>query len=269
MSKTVFKLPSNQDVEIEFRDPTVSDCLDFSGIDPSLSERGATLFLNQLSSQESRAWTMQDRISAIWWIFCTTTNDTDLLFEYICGNCGKKHTAIIDLLSLDDEATSLLVPPYVDDEIIFSGERKKIRVYPFNGYVMEALEQDYLYLESMDQESLGYKKAQAQLKIKEIAYSFNFYSNDGEVDSNPANNLEEKLKAIYAMSRLSELPDLIASITAAQQFLKHGLNHDYIDGKLKLLSPEIDTGCEKGKEDVSNKIRLLIPFFSANFIPEI
>lgn len=273
MAKTIFRLPSDPDIEVTLREPTVADCIDFASFDENLNERSTTLFLNQLSSSESRNWTMLDRIAAVWWVFITTSKDTELAYEYHCDHCGKPHATIIDLIDLDDEATSLMMPPFINDEVQFNGVTRQIKIKPFDGWVTEQLEQYWLHLKTLSPDSVEYKKLLAEIKVMEIVYSFQFIDDEGNTPVSSLEQKEEKLAAINAMSRINEFPELVAAIEAANKYLNHGLKHTYKDGVLQLLSPVITTTCpdkEQGdKEPISDNMRLLVPFQCHYFIPQI
>lgn len=267
MSNIPFNLPSNQDIEIVFREPTVKDCLDFCSIDESQPEKAITQFLNQLSGEESRHWTRQDRITALWWIFINTSADTTLAFEYLCQYCNKKHIAMVDLVDLGAEATSLVIPAFIDDEIQFSGVKHKIRIYPFSGYVAERLDSYWQALPNSALSVVDRKKLTAEIKLAELAYSFSFYDQSGDLPESVLVHFDEKFKAIGDMSRLNELPELISAIEAANKLLEHGLKYTYVNGIYQLLTSDL-TACDD-KEGVNHTLRLLIPFRPENFIPEI
>lgn len=95
MQIPAFPLPSNMTKTVNFRVPTVEDGMMFCELDESNEEASTTQFLNHLQDgakgdfSDSGAWTGEDRRTALWWIFMSTSELGTIPFSYDCSHCGK------------------------------------------------------------------------------------------------------------------------------------------------------------------------------------
>lgn len=265
MSIPAFTLPSDQTITVQFREATIQDCLDFSSLDMDLSEKSCSEYLNSIQVGEisdSRQWTMSDRVTALWWIFCSTSPDTLLAFDYKCAECGENHIADIDMIDFDSEASFLNSASEIEKEITCNNELMSVVFKPLNGYDAEYLEQLNIASKSYDRESKEYKQFQAKIDLSELALSF-------YVKEKPELTVDEKVNLIKSMSRISEYVPFILASEAAQAALKHGLNYTVSKGSIYLNSPAIIPFCKKNSEVKAATFRLLIPFQSKFTIPSV
>jgi hypothetical protein len=268
MTIPILKLPSSG-MAITFREATVEDCLAYCDVNDALDELTTTTYLNSIQVGElkdSALWTAEDRRTALWWIFVTTSKDTTIAYEYPCGHCGEAHTQLVDFVDLDDEALTLKGKPYIKDSVAFNGIAHDILLHPYNGLAMMSMEQAANELEELEAGSMEHKKAAARLKVLEVAHAFDFVYGDREEFEE---ELEVKLAAIHSMSRINEFDELVTAVIAAKEKLKHGLNSAFVDGRVSLISPPLS--CETKTDDKGEALqsRLLIPFLGAVFIPTI
>lgn len=273
------KLPSSGK-SIKFREATVDDCLSYCDLNESFDEMMTTEYLNSIQEGElsdSALWTAQDRRTAIWWIFICTSKDTTIGYEYQCQHCGGSHVQLVDLVDLDDEATSLTIKPYIDDEMAFKGKYRDIRFHPYNGLAMAHMEMARIERDNYAQGTAEHIKATAKLKILEVAHSFDFQDSKPkwydfigtkkEREKSFEESLQEKLDVIASMSRVNEFPLLVAAAKAAQEKLAHGLNISFVDGQAHVVSPALPCETKVDGKGEAMQTRLLIPFRGSVFIP--
>ena len=204
MAIQIYRLPSNPKRLVQFRAPTVDDCLANCDLNDDLDELSTTSYLNQVQEGEvddCTNWTAQDRRAALWWIFVTTSEQTCIAYEYTCELCDTKHTAVIDLRELDKESLTLTGASYIDDTLLFSEEEREIRLHPFTGFAMMDMEQQGLRLSLSESGSPERKRLLAELKILQVAHSFTFKDDIGKPNDEA---LELKLKAIKACLFVTE-----------------------------------------------------------------
>jgi hypothetical protein len=262
------KLPSSGKA-VTFREATIEDCLNYCDVNDALDELITTEYLNSVQvgeKSDSALWTAEDRRLALWWIFVTTSKDTTIAYEYPCGHCGETHLQAVDLVDLDDEATSLKIKPYLDDRILFDDKIRLVRFHPYNGLAMMNMEQAANELDELEDGTNEHKRAAARLKVLEVAHAFDF------TDTEPSDfdaELAIKLEAISSMKRTTEFPDLVAAAIAAREKLRHGLNCTHENGRVSLVSPELQCENKTGEKGEALHSRLLIPFRGAVFIPTV
>lgn len=274
------KLPSSG-VAVRFRESTIADCLNYCDLNEAFDEALATEYLNSIQEGEvndSALWTAQDRRLALWWIFICTSKETAIGYEYECQHCGESHLQLVDLLDLDNEATSLTIDPFFDEKMMFNGVERNIRLHPYDGRAMMHMEIVRIERDSYPQDSKDYAKEDARLKLYEIAHSFDFLPakpsffglmKPKETPQTFEEALNEKYAAIASMSRISEFPLLVAATKAAQEKLKHGLNMTFIDGKAHIVSPDMPCETKTDEKGEAMVTRLLIPFRCSVFIPTV
>lgn len=266
MSIPTFMLPSNKKISVQFREPTIDDCIEFSGLNEALSHRTATQYLNQIQQgtvSDSANWTVLDRITALWWIFVCISPDTLIPFQYKCPDCGENHVVDINLLDLDDEAISLNCPPFIKKTLSIAGKEQEILLHYPNGMAMEHMEQHRLFVDTLEPGSPEHKIEQARQRVFSVAHSFSFPGEGDDFDA----ELDKKMLAIGAMSRTDEYQDLVIATESAKSALRHGLNCSFSDGDISINTPVIY--CEDKPEGQATPMRLLIPFHSQHFIPAV
>lgn len=264
-----FFLPSNPSKKIQFRAPTVDDCLDFCDLRPELEESCATDYLRQLQVgkeiSDPAEWTAQDRITALWWIYINISDDTTLVYRYECAHCGQAHVATVDLVDLDDQALSLTRPPFVEGKVYHGGEEYSARFVPLDGYAMMDLEQKRLELLDADEQTTA--RIKAQLKVMEVVHSFRL---DAHKDLTREEATAARMEMVKSMDASMEYRPLVANCLLAANELEHGLACEIEDGDLSLISPPLH--CEEHKEAEGDEARatiLLLRFRPHYFIPEV
>lgn len=237
ISIPAFPLPSNRSKKIVFRGPTVADCLDFCDLRPELEELATTDYLNQLQEgvmDDSALWTAQDRRTALWWIFVSSSVDTTLPYSYECQHCGETHSVDIDLVDLDDAVVMLDGPAYREGEIRVNGEYKPARFHPMDGRAMvhmEGLRQERDYSEPAKQ-----KRLSSEIKVAEVLHSFTLME---WADLPWEEALAKKRDLVTQMDRESEYKPLVAQCLLAASELRHGLAVEIRDGRVDLVSPPL------------------------------
>lgn len=269
MSKiSPFPLPSRPSVKVRFRAPSVEDCIDFSDLRPELEESATTDYLRQLligeDAPDPALWTAADRVSALWWIFVSITDDTGLIYTYQCPHCGQNHTATIDLVELDDRAVSLSGPAFVPGEIACNGKEHKAQFVPLDGLAMMALEEKRLELTGASEADT--KRIKAELKVLEVVHSFRL---DEHKDMSPDAAAAARLQMVRNMDAASEYRPLVAKCLLAASELRHGLECEISDGELYLVSPPLYCAEHKEGEGPAPATSLLMRFRHHHFIPEI
>ncbi|MGL5905115.1 MAG: hypothetical protein ACRCZA_00120 [Shewanella sp.] len=272
MTIPAFTLPSNAKKTIIFRENTVADCLDFCGLDDRLDEVSTTTYLNALQVGEvydSALWTTQDRRTALWWIFVISNQDTTIALDYECEHCGKRHTADIDMMRLDEGVRTITSDCFIKTELLFDGVERQITIKPITGQEAMYMERQGLALLDLDEDSLAYRQELARLKVVQLACAFRFELEPDDFEE----ALDMRISAIKTMKRTSEFRMLVASIESAFATLAHGLDAVLEQGQLALVSYPV--ACESyqpkegEQEDATPATRLLIPFQGKLFIPEL
>ncbi|ANT70231.1 hypothetical protein [Aeromonas hydrophila] len=269
-----FPLPSNPAKKIIFRAPTVGDCLDFCDLRPELEELSTTDYLNQLQEgvrDNSELWTAQDRRTALWWIFVSSSANTVLEYSYECQHCGDTHHVAIDLVDLDDGVVMLDGPAYQEGEVRVDGEFKPARFHPMDGRAMAHMEG--LRLARENSEPAKYKRLTSELKIAEVLHSFTVME---WADLPWEEALDKKRELVTRMDRETEYKPLVAQCLLAAEELRHGLAVEIRDGRVDLVSPALP--CEKHTAQEGDKEAagepapatvLLLRFRPVHFIPAI
>ncbi len=262
-----FNLPSNPSKRITFRAPNVGDCLDFCDLRPDLEESCATDYLRQLQVGEvsdPALWTAHDRITALWWIYVSISDDTTVVYDYECPHCGQRHVADIDLVDLDEDAVSLARPPFIEGVITCNGKKHPGRFVPLDGVAMMALEEKRLEL--ADASDADARRIKAQIKVLEVVHSF-------RLDEHKGMTREEadgaRMALVAAMDATNDYRPLVAKCLQAAAELRHGLATEIEDGELLLISPPIHCEAHEGEEGAAPATSLLMRFRGSNFIPEI
>lgn len=268
MSKiSPFFLPSNPSKKITFRAPTVDDCLSFCDLRPELEQACSTDYLRQLQEGEvsdPAGWTAQDRITALWWIYVSITENTTVTYRYECSHCGQIHEAVIDLVDLDDMALSLARPPFVAGVVAVNGKELPAKFVPLDGFAMMELEEKRLELDGASEADA--KRIKAQIKVLEVVHSFRL---DEHKDMAREDAAAARMKLVCAMDAATEYRPLVAKCMLAANELQHGLATEISDGEILLISPALRCESHEGEEGEAPATSLLMRFRGINFIPEI
>ena len=123
---------------------------------------------------------------------------------------------------------------------------KKWAVHPLSGEDMETLEKMQLAVDLAEAPS---KKDQASMEIMKLALSVR-----------PEEN--EVMTEVIRSMTLSEFETFSSTVYSLLEEMKHGLETEYIEGRLYLVMPE--TGCPE-KEGMKTQLRY--PFRNINYIP--
>ncbi|WCH25169.1 hypothetical protein [Aeromonas salmonicida] len=267
-----FPRPSNPAKKVHFRAPTVADCLDFCDLRPELEEQSTTDYLNQLQEgpkDDAALWTAQDRRTALWWIFVSSSADTTLAYSYECQHCGETHHVDIDLVDLDDAVVMLDGPAFIEGEVRVNGEFKLAHFHPMDGRAMVHLES--LRMARENSEPAKQKRLSAELKVAEVLHSFTLLE---WADLPWEEALEKKRELVTCMDRESEFQPLAAQCLLAAAELRHGLAVEIRDGRVDLVSPALPcenyTAPEGDKEAAGEPVPatvLLLRFRPVQFIP--
>ncbi|STJ26267.1 putative morphogenetic protein [Escherichia coli] len=158
------------ETEIQFHAPTVKDALKYSDLNPAEDEATTTEYLNSMQDGEindSANWTVQDRRTALWWIFVNSRPDAVMTYSYECSHCGNTHHADINLSDLAQTVEILTVPPYVKTNVPVNGVPTDWILKPLTGKGAELLERMRASLPDM--KSPEYSAGVARMRIAELA----------------------------------------------------------------------------------------------------
>lgn len=135
-----FSLPSQPEKKIRLKEATVSDAIDFSGIDPDCEEQATTVFLERVQERDTysdpRLWTGEDRRFALFTYFVHTARDRSVPLKYTCGICDEEHTVDIELARIMDTYTPIQGKAF--REFVHYGHN--VIVHPMLGRDLELLE---------------------------------------------------------------------------------------------------------------------------------
>jgi hypothetical protein len=257
---TPFSLPSNANIQIQLREATVADAIDFADVDDGHEEELTTMFLGRMQDtgtvRDPRKWTAEDRRFALYWYWLHTTKDHDVALSYDCRHCGANHIYLQNFRDLADHYTPIDSP--AEREGSWKGE--KIMVRPLTGTDMEALERMRLGLNAAragGEKSAAYKKGQAMMMFERLVLSLAF---TGDKDPDKATRSEKLRKKIMGLTldQFAEFTDLVFGKLGE---MKHGLEMEYEDGRLYLIMPPHQCP-ERGEQT-----RLRYTFRNSDYIP--
>lgn len=255
---TPFSLPSNPNVQINLREATVADAIDFADVDKGHEEELTTMFLGRMQDtgtvRDPREWTAEDRRFALYWYWLHTTKDHEVALSYDCLHCGGKHVYLQNFRELADHYTP--INGLAEREGTWNGE--KVVVRPLTGWNTEALERMKLGIDA-SKGGTAHKKGQALIMFERLVMCVSF---PGDKESNKEKRAEKKKQKIMAMSltEFSEFTDLVLRLLAE---MKHGLEMEYEEGRLYLLMPPHKCPAAEGREQT----RLRYPFRNIDYIP--
>ncbi|HHX8098759.1 TPA: hypothetical protein ACVNRE_001612 [Escherichia coli] len=259
-----FPLPSRPETEIQFHAPTVKDALKYSDLNPAEDEATTTEYLNSMQEGEindSANWTVQDRRTALWWIFVNSRPDAVMTYSYECSHCGNTHHADINLSDLAQTVEILIVPPYVKTNVPVNGVPTDWILKPLTGKGAELLERMRASLPDM--KSPEYSAGVARMRIAELALC-TALEDDPEDFTQAANR---RFDIIESMALETEFTPLVARIQLMQKDLRHGLKMSIERGTSRLILPP--QHCKNAKEGADVTTTLYVPFLNREFIPSI
>lgn len=247
-----FSLPSKPEIKIEsMKTATVADMLDFCEIEELREEALITKFLNRVQSHsDSKNWTGEDRLFALFWYFIHTETQTQTIVSYDC-DCGKSHTETIDYKMLGLELKHIEGKP----ERIFDLNGESVLIKPLTGEQLERLEGFSIIVDTLDKSSGEYRRKKAELDLLKLIMISTFGTPEDQEAESEAN--------IKAMDKHQFIVFASHAGTALRE-MDHGLNSEYRNGKLYLLTPALTCSEKEGQET-----RVLLPFRSSDFLPSL
>lgn len=267
MQIPAFPLPSNMTKLIYFRVPTVDDGLMFCDLIEGQEEANTTLFLNHLQDAEkaepsdSATWTGEDRRTALWWIFMSTSELRTIPFRYYCDLCDKDHYLDLQMDNLMETAIALPELPEKSIKFYVQGKGYEANVNPINGYGAEYLESLRNQRDQFEEDSLEWKKASNDMALAELALCLTFE----QQPEDPSESLAWKLERIKSMHLKTEFQNVSAMVELALREMRHGLLTKYSEGRYYLVA-EVANCEEVIKKGGSATRPLLLPFRNNDFI---
>lgn len=264
-----FDLPSNPDKQALFRMPTVKDGMAWANASPETEEANVSRYLSEMlidpTSHDVRAWTGQDRWTALWWIFINSRLDPIVTVQYDCEHCKESHFYDCDLSQLIETVGLLTVEPFIPVEIPVNGEVRQWIIRPLNGYELEHIERVRLALP--DKNDPAYDQQKLELDVLEYTHSAHL----ADEPDDWIKAAEYRHDLINSMALDTEFSVLVANVELARKSLAHGLEMRISGGDTTLMLP--DHPCptyvkEKG-EAGAPITRLFTPFRPGHFLPAI
>ncbi len=256
---TPFTLPSNPSIQVQLREATVADAIDFADLDDSHEEELTTMFLGRMQNsgtvRDPRKWTAEDRRFALYWYWLHTSKDHEVALSYECRHCGGTHVYLQDFRELADHYASINEGP--EREGLWKDER--IIVRPLSGADMETLERMRLGfgIARTNTEEPVNKKARTMMMFERLAMCVTFVSDKRGADKAQGDERRKKIMAL-TVDEFSAFADLVYGLLSD---MKHGLETEYADGRLFLLMPVHE--CPEG----GGQTRLRYPFRNSDYIP--
>ena len=250
-----FSLPSDPGREIQLREATVAEAMEFAEVRPEHEEALTTRFLNTVQDpatfSDCRHWTGDDRRFALYWYSLHTLSDRLLSIPYECPHCNEPHVQNFDLNVLADTYEEIKGAAYrqVDDW----------RVIPLTGEALERLELKRLEQSSMTKDSPEYRRKAAEIRLETLVEQLQIPADlEAKPDQRRA-NVRTRLAGMTATA-FEALQDQIED---AQDDMTHGLKSETVNGRLLLITPP-HTCPTKGVATV-----LQLPFRSIDNIPRL
>ncbi len=251
-----FTLPSDPGVQIQLREATVADAMDFADVDEGHEEELTTMFLKRMQDagtvRDPLKWTAEDRRFALYWYWLHTSKDHDVALSYDCRHCGGNHAYLQNMRELAEHYKAIDGPAEREGE--WKGE--KILVRPLNGRNMEALERMRMGIASSSEGSAE-RKGRARMMFERLAMCTAF---PADFEKDKVKRGQKKRQKIMAMSLgdFADFTDLVFGLLAE---MKHGLEMEYEEGRLYLIMPPHKCP-ERGEQT-----RLRYPFRNSDYIP--
>lgn len=269
-----FSLPSQPEKKIRLKEATVSDAIDFSGIDPDCEEQATTVFLERVQERDTysdpRLWTGEDRRFALFTYFVHTARDRSVPLKYTCGICDEEHTVDIELARIMDTYTPIQGKAF--REFVHYGHN--VIVHPMLGRDLELLE-TYRYDLRLTEEKLEndgltaseLRQLTEEVRMKRVrmglfrvmcCIDLPFLDANATPESRRP-QVEEYIKQLTA----GVFGEFFQNVQEKLREMRHGLKSALIDGRIYLQIP--DVRCENVPD--APGVVLHYPFRPFSIIP--
>lgn len=269
-----FSLPSQPEKKIRLKEATVSDAIDFSGIDPDCEEQATTVFLERVQERDTysdpRLWTGEDRRFALFTYFVHTARDRSVPLKYTCGICDEEHTVDIELARIMDTYTPIQGKAF--REFVHYGHN--VIVHPMLGRDLELLE-TYRYDLRLTEEKLEndgltaseLRQLTEEVRMKRVrmglfrvmcCIDLPFLDANATPESRRP-QVEEYIKQLPA----GVFGEFFQNVQEKLREMRHGLKSALIDGRIYLQIP--DVRCENVQD--APGVVLHYPFRPFSIIP--
>ena len=269
-----FSLPSQPEKKIRLKEATVSDAIDFSGIDPDCEEQATTVFLERVQERDTysdpRLWTGEDRRFALFTYFVHTARDRSVPLKYTCGICDEEHTVDIKLARIMDTYTPIQGKAF--REFVHYGHN--VIVHPMLGRDLELLE-TYRYDLRLTEEKLEndgltaseLRQMTEEVRMKRVrmglfrimcCIDLPFLDANATPESRRP-QVEEYIKQLPA----GVFGEFFQNVQEKLREMRHGLKSALIDGRIYLQIP--DVRCENVPD--APGVVLHYPFRPFSIIP--
>ena len=269
-----FSLPSQPEKKIRLKEATVSDAIDFSGIDPDCEEQATTVFLERVQERDTysdpRLWTGEDRRFALFTYFVHTARDRSVPLKYTCGICDEEHTVDIELARIMDTYTPIQGKAF--REFVHYGHN--VIVHPMLGRDLELLEA-YRYDLRLTEEKLEndgltaseLRQLTEEVRMKRVrmglfrvmcCIDLPFLDANATPESRRP-QVEEYIKQLPA----GVFGEFFQNVQEKLREMRHGLKSALIDGRIYLQIP--DVRCENVPD--APGVVLHYPFRPFSIIP--
>ena len=269
-----FSLPSQPEKKIRLKEATVSDAIDFSGIDPDCEEQATTVFLERVQERDTysdpRLWTGEDRRFALFTYFVHTARDRSVPLKYTCGICDEEHTVDIKLARIMDTYTPIQGKAF--REFVHYGHN--VIVHPMLGRDLELLE-TYRYDLRLTEEKLEndgltaseLRQLTEEVRMKRVrmglfrimcCIDLPFLDANATPESRRP-QVEEYIKQLPA----GVFGEFFQNVQEKLREMRHGLKSALIDGRIYLQMP--DVRCENVPD--APGVVLHYPFRPFSIIP--
>lgn len=269
-----FSLPSQPEKKIRLKEATVSDAIDFSGIDPDCEEQATTVFLERVQERDTysdpRLWTGEDRRFALFTYFVHTARDRSVPLKYSCGICDEEHTVDIELARIMDTYTPIQGKAF--REFVHYGHN--VIVHPMLGRDLELLE-TYRYDLRLTEEKLEndgltaseLRQLTEEVRMKRVrmglfrvmcCIDLPFLDANATPESRRP-QVEEYIKQLPA----GVFGEFFQNVQEKLREMRHGLKSALIDGRIYLQIP--DVRCENVPD--APGVVLHYPFRPFSIIP--
>jgi hypothetical protein len=137
----------------------------------------------------------------------------------------------------------------------FEADGEIVSIKPLTGEQLERLEGFSIVVDSLDKTSGEYRRKRAELDLLKLIMISTF--------GNPEDQEADSEARIKAMDKHQFIVFASHAGTALRE-MEHGLDSEYRDGKLYLLTPELVC-----PEKECRRTRVLLPFRCSDFLPSL
>jgi hypothetical protein len=222
--------------KVPFNAPTVADYRAFCGLSMKMEEAVATDWLDRLladKKQSSLNWTVQDRRTALWWIYVHTRESTVITQSYECSHCKQTHGRQYDIVGLGESLTS--ASRSMKEPITIPGMKSGF-IVPLRGHAMQAIEMARNERDELDPDTPEYEQAHADMRIKEIAASLIF--DDEPTDLDFDDRLSARVEYLMTLDLERQFKPLLATVALVLREMHHGLATTYLEGEVSIITPD-------------------------------